>query len=164
VSVYSFEVYSRKIKYPLNTALKTGLLIGGALLAYNAFAKGNALQTLNFYPKKVSNIRIDGVTPVMTFGLAVQNVSNQSMVLHSLAGNLYANGILIGNVSSWVPTRINANSETVLQITVRLSLLGVVQDIIRAFNGDGWQQNIEFDARANVDRYNIPIKITYKVG
>lgn len=148
----------------MNNLLKTGLLIGGALVAYNAFAKGSALKTLNFYPKKVDAIRMDGITPVITFSLAIQNTSNQTMVVNSLAGNLYANSFLIGNVSSYVPVRVKANGETILQLTVRLSLLGIVQDIIRAFNGNGFQQQLEFDARANIDRYQVPIKISYKVG
>lgn len=107
---------------------------------------------------------MDGITPVITFSLAIQNTSNQTMVVNSLAGNLYANSFLIGNVSSYVPVRVKANGETILQLTVRLSLLGIVQDIIRAFNGNGFQQQLEFDARANIDRYQVPIKISYKVG
>lgn len=148
----------------MNAVLKSTLLLGGALVAYNAFAKGSALQTLNFYPKSISSIKFDGVTPVMRFGLAIQNTSNQRMVLRSFAGNLYANGLLIANVSSYNLTPVAPNAETVLMITARLSLLGIVQDIIQAFNGNGLKQEIELDARANIDRYNIPIKIKYSVG
>lgn len=148
----------------MNTAIKTGLLAAGALLAYNAFAKGNALQTLNFYPKKVYSVSMDGVTPVLKIGLAAQNTSNQSMTLRSIAGNVYCNDILIGNVSSYAATRINANSETILTLNIRLSLLGVVQDILAAFNGGGWQQKVDIDLLANVDRYQIPVKVSYKIG
>lgn len=148
----------------MNVAIKTGLVVGGALLAYNAFAKGTALKTLNFYPKKVDSLKFDGATPVITFSLAVQNTSNQNLVVKSLVGNLYANDFLIGNISMFRPVRVSPNSETVLSLTIRLSLLGVVQDIIRAFSNGGLQQNLDFDARANVDGYNIPIRIKYKIG
>ena len=148
----------------MNAALSTGLLVGGAILAYNAFTKAGALQSLNFYPKSITDIRFQGVTPVMRLGLAIQNTTNQRLIVRSLAGNLYSNTYLIGNISTFSPLAINPNSETVLQITVRLSLLGIVQDIIDAFNGNGLQQKIVFDARANIDRYQVPINIKYTVG
>lgn len=148
----------------MNVAIKTGLFAAGALLAYNAFAKGNALQSLNFYPKKVYDIKMDGVTPVLKIGLAIQNTSNQFLMLHSLAGNVYCNDFLIGNVSAYTPTRIGANGETILILSIRLSLIGIVQDIIRAFNGGGWKQKINLDARANIDRYQIPVKVSYQIG
>lgn len=148
----------------MNSLLKTGLFVGGALLAYNAFTKANALQTLNFYPKGVSGISFEGVTPIIKLNLAIQNTSNQQMVIRSLAGNLFANGFLIGNVSSYNVLAIRPNAESIFSITVRLSLLGVVQDIIDAIKGNGFSQEIEFQARANVDRYNIPINIKYSIG
>lgn len=147
----------------MNGAIKAGLLVGGALLAYNAFAKGTALKTLNFYPKSVNDIQFDGPTPVIKFGLAIQNTSGQKMVLRSLAGNLYANGNLIGNISSYQILNINANSETVLRLNVRLSLLGIVEDIIQAIRGGGAQVALKFEAMANVDHYQVPIDISYKI-
>lgn len=146
------------------TALKTGLFVAGALLAYNAFAKGTAAQRLTFYPAGVGGLRFDGATPVLTLSLAVQNTSNQTIVLQSLAGQLYANGYLLGNVSVWTPTRINANAESRIPLNVRLSLIGAAQNIVDIIQGGGLAQDIEFEARANVDRYNIPIKIKYRIG
>lgn len=134
------------------------------MLAYNAFAKGKALSTLNFYPKKVQGIRVDGVTPVVTFALAVQNTSGQNMVLRSFAGNLSANGYYIGNISSYNMVTIRPNSETILLINVRLSIIGVVTDIINAFNGGGPKQEIEMNAKANIENYQIPINLKFSVG
>ena len=148
----------------MKNLLQSGLLVAGALIAYNAFAKGTALQTLNFYPKAVNNIKFDGATPVMQFSLAIQNTSNQSMVVKSLVGNLYSNDYYIGNIASYIPTRINANSETILILSVRLSLIGIVSDIINCFNGNGFSQDLEFQANANVNKFQIPINIKYKVG
>lgn len=150
--------------YPLTSLLKTGLLIGGALIAYNAVAKGSALQSLNFYPGPVSSIKMEGTSPVITFSLIIQNTSNQSMILRSLAGNLYANGYLVGNVSAFSPVRINPNGQTSLLVTGKLSLIGIVQDLINAIKGNGFKQNLSFEARANVDKYSIPINIKYSVG
>lgn len=148
------------------SSLKTGLLIGGALLAYNALTKGAALAQLNFYPGKVTGIKFDGSTPVLSFILTVQNTSNQNIVLRSIAGNLFANGYLIGNVASFIPVNIGPNSQTNLFLTVRLSLIGVVTDVINALNntGLGLHQVIELQSTANVDRYQIPVNISYKIG
>ena len=149
----------------MNAAIKTGLLAAGALIAYNAFAKAGALTRLNFYPKGVSGLRFDGVTPVVTLSLAIQNTSNQAIVLRSIAGNVYANGTLVGNVSNYVPTRIRENSETFLPLTVRLSLLGITENIIAAIQGNaGFSQRMELDARANLDNYNLPVNVKYTIG
>ncbi len=148
----------------MNQQLTTALLIGGGLLAYNAMAKGTALKTMNFYPKSVDSIRFDGVTPVIRLGLAVQNTSGQQLIVRSIAGNLWANDYLIGNLSNYTPLVIRPNSESILFLTIRLSILGVVQDIINAFTNRGTTQVINLQARANVDNYQIPIDIKYKVG
>jgi LEA14-like dessication related protein len=107
---------------------------------------------------------MEGITPVLKFGLGVQNISNESLELKSLIGNVFCNDIEIGRVNLISPTKINASSETILILSVRLSLLGIVQDLIKAFKGGGWKKNIVFKAMANVDRWNIPINVSYTVG
>ena len=143
---------------------QTVFLAAGAVLAYSLFKKGSALSTLNFYPKGVKQVRFDGITPVVTLALAIQNTSGQNMVVRSFAGNLYANGYFLGNASSYTATAIRPNSETIFLINVRMSVIGVVQDIIKAFNAQGPAQALELDAKANVENYQIPIKIKYKIG
>lgn len=141
----------------------TIVLAAGGILAYALYSKGRALTTLNFYPASVRDISFDGVTPVMKIGIAIQNTSGQNMVLRSFAGNVYANGYLIGNVSNFIPVAIRPNGQTLLTVNTRLSILGIVQDIIAAFRGEGIRQTFELDARANVDNYQLPIKIKYSV-
>jgi hypothetical protein len=148
----------------METAYKTALLAAGALIAYRLFATGKTLKSLRFFPKKVYDIKWEDATPVLKFGLGVQNISNESLMLNSLSGNVFCNGIIIGSVTLFSPTKLNASSETILFFTVRLSLLGIVQDLIKAFKGGGWKKNIVFKAMANVDRWNIPINVSYTVG
>lgn len=137
--------------------------IGGAI-AYNLIAKGTALGRLNFYPDTIRGIAMDGATPVMTVGLTVQNTSNQKMILRSFAGNLYTNDKLIGNVSSFSPIEINPNTQGVLLINAKMSLLGIVNEIIRAIEHGIGSYDIELDGFANVDRYQVPVKLKYKIG
>lgn len=143
---------------------KTVAFAAAGLLAYNLFTKGRALGTLNFYPAEVSSVRFDGLTPVVTLGLAVQNTSGQQMILRSFAGNVFANGYLIGNVASYTPTAIRANGESRIFVTARFSILGLVNDIIEAITTKNFKQTFELSAFANVNNFQIPVKIKYSVG
>ncbi len=142
-----------------------GILLGGAaLVLYNLINKSAAGGTLNFYPDTVRNIRFEGATPIMTIGLAVQNTSGQKFVIRSIAGNLYSNNYLVGNLSYFLPQTIAANSQSSLFLDARLGLLGIVNDIIRAFQTGSIQQDVKLTAFANVDNFQVPIDITYKIG
>lgn len=145
------------------TGIAKAALVTGAVIALTALNKVYASGTLNFYPASIKDISFDGITPVVTLGLAIQNPSGQSFTINSLVGNVTANGTLIGNVSSFNPVYVRANSQQIYYLNVRMSLLGIVNDIIKAFNGNGISQELKFSAYANVSNYTIPITITYKV-
>lgn len=147
----------------MSNALKL-LLAAGAIVAFSAFQKVNASGSLNFYPASINQITFDGMTPVANIGLAIQNPSNQQFVIHSIAGNVYANDYLIGNVSSYINQTIKANSQAVYNLNIRFSILGIVNDIIRSFeNKSGINQILELQANINVDNFTIPLKVKYKV-
>lgn len=154
------------------TILKTGAAIAltaGGVLAYTLLTKRSALSTINFFP--VANdvtIQFDGATPVMTIGLAAQNTSNQQLVLRSFAGDLLAtvNGTeyTVGNISSFTQTVVAPNSQTVIELQVRLFLIGVVNDLIRSLQFGNFQQDLRIKAFANIDNYQIPVDLNYKIG
>lgn len=146
------------------TNTQTIALTAGALLLYSYFRKATAAGRLNFYPANVKDLYFDGATPVITLGLAVQNTSNQSFGLKSLAGNVYANNYLVGNVSSFTPQIIGPNSQAIVTIRVRMSLLGIVNDIIEAITNKKFTQVLELESWANIDNQQVPINIKYKVG
>lgn len=100
----------------------------------------------------------------MTLGLAVQNTSNQSFTVYSLAGEVFANDYLIGNIGNFSAQTIKPNSQAVMSITCRLSLIGIVTDIITAINNKTFNQVIELDMVANVDNLQVPIDVKYKFG
>ena len=163
-ALFPFTGYSNcEIPYRNMNVLTSVLLTGGAIIAFNAMQKAQASGTLNFYPASVKNIRFDGITPVVTLGLAIQNPSNQRFTIKSFAGNLYANDILIGNVSSYVNTIVAPNSQTVYDLNIRLSILGIVNDIIEAFQGNGLRQELELQAWINVDSFVVPVNIKYSI-
>lgn len=140
------------------------LLAAGGLLLYSLFSKGTALSRLTFYPKGVTGLKFDGVTPVLSLALIVQNTSNQNIVLRSFAGDVWANDYYIGNVSTFNPIAIAPNSEVLLNLNLRLSLIGIATDIVNSFLKRSAAQELVLDATANADKYQLPVKIKYKVG
>ena len=144
------------------TAGKTVLIGAAAFLLYSFLRKGKALGNLVFHPHSLKDIKFEGITPVMTLGLAVQNTSNQSFTLNSIAGELYANNYLIGNIASFSAQTISPNSEKVIFIKARLSLLGIVTDMINAIKNGTWTQTLELESTANIDNLQVPVDLKYK--
>jgi LEA14-like dessication related protein len=139
------------------------LLLGGAGILVSVLAKAQSAGNLNFYPQSISDIEVSGGAPVITASVRVQNVSNQRLVLRSMAGNVFANNFLIGNGEFFGSFTVQPNSVAILPIQFRLSWLGIVQDIINAFNGNGWKQVIEWTPQVNIEGLpvqSVPLKFT----
>lgn len=136
----------------------------GLVLLYSLFRKGSGLQSLQFYPAAVQKITLEGMTPVLTIGLGVQNTSNQDFKLNSIAGNAYANNTYLGNISSFQPISIKRNSEQIVPLNFRLQFSGVVSNIVDAINSGSFNQALRLDLMANVDGLQVPIKFDITVG
>lgn len=141
------------------------LLLGVIGVAAFALARrASALGTLIFMPGRVVSISLEGTSPVMTLELVVQNTSSQSLVVNSLAGNLFANNYLVGNVSSFVSTRIPGNAQAVIPVKVRLMLIGLVNDIVQSFQNGNFTQDVRLEGFANAGFVRAPLDITFRVG
>lgn len=140
------------------------ILAAGALIAYNALAKGAAATKLVFFPSGVTGLKYVNGSPEITFSVLIQNTSNQTMNFYSLAGNIFSNGYLVGNAMTRQGARIQPNSETIIKITARLQVIGVVADLVRAIQGEGFKRTFEFTGAANFDKYQVPVNIKYQVG
>lgn len=128
------------------------------------FRKGAALGTLNFYAGAVSNLTFENSRPVFTLGLVVQNTSNQSFTINSVAGDLYANNNEVGNVSGFITQHINANSETTIYLKIRMNLLSIVNNLVTAFTTGNIKQQVKLEAMANIDSLQVPINLSYTIG
>lgn len=84
--------------------------------------------------------------------------------MNSFAGNLYANGYLVGNVSNFIPQSILPNSEQLIFLKIRMGILGIVNDIINAWQNGSFTQNLDFDGRVNVDNLQIQVPLKYSIG
>jgi LEA14-like dessication related protein len=145
---------------------KTLLLGGGALLAFTAFRKKLAVDGLNVYAdEKGLGARMDGITPIISFRIAIQNPSDESAQVRYFSGYVTANGYTIGNVNSFEPVVIRPNATTYMRVEARMSLLGVVSDIFNAIsNHAGVSQDMQLRASMNVGGITLPVNLAYKVS
>lgn len=134
------------------------------MLGYSLIRKETALKTLNFSQAGVHDFEFDGLTPVFVLGLGIQNTSNQSFTLNSIAGNVYANGYYVGNVAHFTPQTIKSNWQGILLLDARMSLLGIVNDLIKAYQNRNFTQKINLKATANIDRLQVSINEDYVIG
>lgn len=93
----------------------------------------------------------------LKFGL--QNPTSETANLQSIVGEVYANGKIIANVSTFDPLIIQANKETPLNLIaepVGISIAKTVIDFIKTKN----KLNIEFKGSATVDNIVYPLNDT----
>lgn len=144
--------------------LKTAAFVGGGIVLYNVLIKGKALGSINFVSGGIHSLALQGSTPILTVGVIAQNTSSQKFIVRSIAGNVTSNDFLVGYVSYFGQTEILPNSQATIYVPIVLSPLGIVQDIINAFQYADTTQQIEFKGYANVDNFQVPIDNKYKVG
>ena len=97
--------------------------------------------------------------------MVIQNPSNEKYTINSFVGNLQSGTEIIGNVSSFVPTVILPNSQTTYPLTIRLSLIGVVSDLIALIQqGSGISQTLILNGYLNASGIVAPVNISYKIG
>ncbi len=135
------------------------LLIGGVVAGWYLL-RARAAGRLVFFPGNVQSMAFEGVTPVAYLDFIVQNTSNADLVLNSVAGNVYANGNLVGNISQFQPQVIPGNSEIRFPVAVRFQLIGIVNDIIRSFQMGNFHQDLSIEGTANAQ--GIPVRIDLK--
>lgn len=139
------------------------LLIGAGLGLY-IYTQQRAAGHLVFFPDNVIGFQFDNATPVFTANILIQNTSNTSFTVYSFAGNVLTDSTLVGNVSSFQPITIPANAQVDYPIMLRMSLLGVVDDIISAFKDGNISKTLVIDGNVNANGYQVPVSLTYKLG
>lgn len=103
--------------------------------------------------------------------IAVQNPTNASATLISMAGDLYANNKLISQVSSFDRKTILPNQETILEFEFAPSVLGIVDFVSSTLQNifkpkekrEKLKLAFRFDGSANVDGFNLPVKLDYNL-
>jgi LEA14-like dessication related protein len=145
---------------------ETKIVLGAIALlgGYWLFSKARALGNLLFQPGSIMGFSMLGSTPIVSITLVVQNTSNTSLTVDSLAGNVSSNGTLIGNVSNFSPVLVPGNSQISMPVSLMLQPIGVVNDIIRSFQNSNFAQDIKLSGFANVNGFQLPVNIEFNVG
>lgn len=146
------------------------VLIGiASFLGATMFLKILAAKRLNYFVQKVS-FRFEGINPVMSIILGVQNPTRETITVGSIFGNLYINNNFVGTVYGFVPTTISGLSLTSFPISARLSLtglLGEVKDIVTLITNGTFSailnQVVSFKGSVNAEGLNMPLNFDYKV-
>lgn len=140
----------------------TLLLIGAGLVAYELFNLGVATGTAQFV---FDGVTINSITN-FTVSILVQNVSNATVNLNSLAASIDLNGTQIGNASFFpaTPTVILPNSQQDVRLTVNPSLLSLPQAIIDAVNNPGVSLDFNVSGNANVNGLVLPFDLDKTVS
>jgi len=144
--------------------LEALLLIGGIAGLYFWNLK-RAAENLQYIPGRILNLALNAGSPQITVELIIQNTSNVDFTINSLAGNVTANGTLIGNVADFMPVIVPANNQGSLPLTLTLQPLGIVNQIIAILSGNNSGQ-VTFDVAGAVNANGIqqPFTLNYKVG
>lgn len=94
--------------------------------------------------------------PKFNIKFGLQNPTSETANLESIVGEVYANGKVIANVSTFQPLTIKANNETPLNLIaepVGISIAKTVIEFIKTKN----KLNIDFKGSATVDNIVYPI-------
>lgn len=149
------------------TALKVLALSLGGLVVYNLLTKSLALGSIRFLSVRIVGIDFDGATPILKMVVPAQNTSNQKFNVKSVSGDLYVikdnKNIFVGNVSNFSQQSVLPNAQSDVAFDVRLSLIGVVSDLIKSLQWGNFESTIKLDALVNVDNYQVPVVTTMTI-
>lgn len=137
------------------------LLIAGAILAYNAFAKSTAAGNILFYPDNIHSVDIGGSGLILTAKIRVQNTSGQKFVIRSFAGNVFDNGSLVGNAENFQTVEVNPNSQILYPITIRIGWFGIADKIIEAWSSNGIGVKMDIKGSVNAENQQVKVALTY---
>lgn len=145
------------------TGLDVLLILAGAAGIY-IWNLSRAANNLTYFPGNITGISLDGLTPVVYATLVIQNTSNLTFTINSLAGSVTSNGTLIGNVSDFVPVTVPANSQGQIPLTLRLQPLGLANDIIAILTGGVGKRDLVVAGSVNANGMQQAFSLTYNVG
>lgn len=139
------------------------LLLGGVAFAFFALRKKAAVGTLRFVLRGVGADFSSILSPKLKLTLGVQNPSNSSFNIKSIVGDLSVNGNYLANVNTFSNVDVKSNAETLLPITVELSIANVVSDVLQLIRLKGKKElNISLVGTVNADGIAFPLNTSFK--
>lgn len=141
---------------------KNFLWIAGAGIAIFLLSRLSLSKKLNFL---FQSIKTGGtiLQPTIDVGISVQNPTNQTAVIRSISGQITLNNKSIANISSFETQTILPNSDTLITIKARPSILGIFNTIKNVLNNQTGNNTIVINGSANVDNINLPFSISQNI-
>ncbi len=140
------------------------LLVLGGVFALNFYNQVSAAGHLVFFPGGITGLAFEDSSPVVSGTIIIQNTSNVEFTFASVAGNVYSDGILVGNASSFTSITVAPNSEGQLSIKIRLLLLSAANDVIDAIQNGYIKKKLTLDGSVNANGTQVPLKLEYQIG
>jgi LEA14-like dessication related protein len=134
-------------------------LTGLGIFALSKLATARVAASLHLI---LANFKID--LSGITVNILAQNPTSGSFTFYSMAGDVYLNDSIVGNIGSFTATTIAANAETTLPVLIRLSPTAILIQLTSLFNGTtGNPLTMRVTGTANVDDTAIPFDLSCKL-
>lgn len=137
--------------------MKNVLLIGVVVLALSYLGKGQAAKRLRAL---LTGVKFNAGALLLEFEF--QNPSSAVINVRSVVGSVYLNGADIANVSNFTHQRIEGNSASRITVTVRPSVMGVLQFLANAVKTK-LAATVAFRGDINADGLIIPVSQSAKL-
>lgn len=138
--------------------MKTGtLLVVGAIafLGYEFLQLNTAGNTLQVV---FQGVQVNGPLNY-TLNLIVQNVSNATLALNSLAADVTINGNDLGNVSNFTAITIQPNSQTPVNVTLQPSILSIPGTVQALLANPTGSFDFKITGNMNVNSLVLPLNV-----
>jgi signal recognition particle subunit SEC65 len=134
----------------------TPLIIAGGLLAIYLLGKKNLAKKITF---NLTDIGTSGkfYSPVVNLKFAVNNPTNQQATINAIVGELKLNNKKVADVTNFNQQTINANSQSIVSVDFKPSIVSVVSTLIQAISKKSKNNTFTFEGNANVENIVIPI-------
>ena len=139
----------------MNIKALIGVGVGAAILLYLVGRKKlSGSATFSF---EKFNVQIQKKAIIITLG--VNNPTSQSLTINSIVGNLLLSGRTVASIETFNKTNVMPNAKTLLDLTVKPSLVGMAQIAIALAKKTekAADLKLKFVGAGNVDGIAIPI-------
>jgi LEA14-like dessication related protein len=130
----------------------------GAIVAVIAFYKYRMANSLTYSFNGIS-LGLNGLTPVLIVSINITNPTSTTTTIDAINVTIISNGITIGNVNATYNQSIAANTTTVLQLPVNISISGLINDITTTIQQAG--ATFEINGSITADGIALPTDIKY---
>src|SRR5690606_13280338 len=108
------------------------------------------------------SLKFDGIIPILNLKFALGNPSTSSYTVQALAGDVYLNNSFLGQVQSYDPVTISPLGITNVTLTLKLSLLGAIEQIRKVLNKEIGGK-VQFNGSVTVSGASIPVNVSQNI-